>query len=124
MLANQVDSPLMNDSTSSNQFIKSPLILLVLVAILVIATLVAASEYFLRPQIESELKQKVTHSFAQAGLSIADIELSGRDVTLNGAVSSKLVAQKVENTTKQILGIRQIDNQIIIQKPLAETSKD
>ncbi|MCF6191048.1 MAG: BON domain-containing protein [Cocleimonas sp.] len=107
----------MNDSTSSNQFIKSPLILLVLVAVLVVATLVAASEYFLRPQIESELKQEITRSFVQAGFSIADINLSGRDVTLNGAVSSKLAAQKVENTTKQIWGVRQIDNQIIIKKP-------
>ena len=108
----------MNDSTSSDQFSKSPLIFLFLVAVLVVATLVAASEYFLRPQIESELKQKITRSFSQAGLSIADIKLSGRDVTLNGAVSSKFVAQKVENTTKQIWGVRQIDNRIIIQKSL------
>jgi len=106
----------MNDSTSPDRFSKSPLILLVLVAILVVGTLVAASEYFLRPQIESELKQKITRSFAQTGLSIADIKLSGRDVTLNGAVSSRSMAQKVENTTKQIWGVRQIDNQIIIQK--------
>ncbi len=86
-------------------------------AILVIATLVAASEYFLRPQIESELKQEITHSFVQAGLSVADIKLSGRDVTLNGAVASKFVAQKVENAAKQITGVRHINNQIIIQNP-------
>ncbi len=112
----------MNDSISSDRFSKSPLIFLLLVAILVVATLVAASEYFLRPQIESELKQEITHNVAQAGLSITDIKLSGRDVTLNGAVSSKLTAQKIENTTKQVWGVRQIDNQIIIQKPLAKAS--
>jgi len=123
MLANQSRTHLMNDSTSSDRFSKSPLIFLLLVAVLVVATLVAASEYFLRPQIESDLRQNITRSFSQAGLSIADIKLSGRDVTLKG-VASKLVAQKVENTTKQIWGVRQIDNQIIIQKPLSKTSKD
>lgn len=114
----------MNDSASSDRFSKSPLIFLLLLAILIVATLVAASEYFLRPQIESELKQEITRSFAQAGLSIADIKLSGRDVTLNGEVPSTFAAQKVENTTKQIWGVRQIDNQIIIQKPLSKISKD
>ena len=111
----------MNNPTSPDRFSKSPLILLFLVAVLVVATLVAASEYFLRPQVESELKQKIAHSFSQVGLSIADIKLSGRDVTLNGSVSSKLTAQKVENATKHIWGVRQIDNQIIIQKPLSES---
>ena len=106
----------MNDPTSSNRFSKSPLIFLLLVAILVVATLVVASEYVLRPQIESELKQKITRSFTQAGLAVEDIKLSGRDVTLNGEVSSTMTAQKAENTTKQIWGVRQIDNQIIIQK--------
>jgi len=108
----------MSNSTSSDHFPKSPLIFLLLVAVLVIATLVVASEYFLRPQIETELKQKITHNFTQAGLFVKDIKLSGRDVTLNGAVSSKFVAQEVENVTKQINGVRQINNYIIIQKPL------
>jgi len=106
----------MNDSTPEDQFAKSPLILLFLVAVLVVATLVVASEYFLRPQIESELKQKISLSFAKAGLLGTKVELSGRDVILNGSVSSKSTLQSVENTTKQIWGIRQVDNQIIVRK--------
>ena len=45
----------MNDSTEPERSAKSPLIFLLLIGILVISTLVVASEYFLRPQIESEL---------------------------------------------------------------------
>ncbi len=45
----------MNDSTEPERSTKSPLIFLLLIGILVISTLVVASEYFLRPQIESEL---------------------------------------------------------------------
>lgn len=101
----------MNDSTKSEQSGKSPLILLFLVAVLVIATLVVASNYFLRPQLETELRKEITHSFSQVGLGDTKIELSGRDVILNGAVSSK-----AENATKEIWGIRQVDNQIIIKE--------
>ena len=47
----------MNDSTEPKHFAKSPLIFLLLMGILVVSTLVVASEYFLRPQIESALEK-------------------------------------------------------------------
>lgn len=56
----------MNDSTKSNQSKKSPLVFLLLMGILVVATLVAASEFFLRPQMESALKDKITIASSQA----------------------------------------------------------
>lgn len=59
----------MKDLTKSDQLTKSPLIFLSLMGLLVIATLVVASEYFLRPQIEAELKKENTHSFAALGSS-------------------------------------------------------
>jgi len=48
----------------SDRFTKSPLIFLLLIGVLVISTLVVASEYFLRPQIEAELKKESTPRFA------------------------------------------------------------
>jgi hypothetical protein len=54
----------MNNLEKPEQFTKSPLIFLSLMGILVISTLVVASEYFLRPQIEAELKKEPTQRFA------------------------------------------------------------
>ncbi len=105
----------MDDSIPRNRFVKSPLVFLFLVSVLVVSTLVVASEYFLRPQIELELKQKITHRFAQVGLAKTNIELSGRDVILNGSVKSKDAVMRAERATKEIWGIRQVDNQILIK---------
>ena len=48
---------------------KRPLILLLLVGILVISTLVVASEYFLRPQIETELETYKLYQIKEQGAS-------------------------------------------------------
>nr|AJG37973.1 hypothetical protein [uncultured Gammaproteobacteria bacterium] len=45
-------------SVKSPKSPKSPLIFLLLIGALVISTLVVASEYFLRPQIEAQLKKR------------------------------------------------------------------
>ena len=54
----------MKDLDKSEQFTKSPLIFLLLIGLLVISTLVVASEYFLRPQLEAELKKETSQRFA------------------------------------------------------------
>ena len=59
----------MKDLEESEQFTKSPLILLFLMGVLVISTLVVASEYFLRPQIEAELKKESMQRFAVINIS-------------------------------------------------------
>ena len=59
----------MKDLEESNRLTKSPLIFLLLMGLLVISTLVVASEYFLRPQIEAELKKGSSQSFAVIGIS-------------------------------------------------------
>ncbi len=55
----------MNNSTESGRLAKSPFIFLILIGILVISTLVVASEYFLRPQIESELKKNSIYTIME-----------------------------------------------------------
>lgn len=99
---------------------KSPLVLLTTLGILVIATLVVASTYFLRPGIELELKNKLANNFAKAGLVNTMINISGRDVTLNGAVPNKAEALKAENAAKEIWGIRQVNNQLLIKNQSIE----
>ena len=54
----------MKDLDKPEQLTKSPLIFLLLMGVLVISTLVAVSEYFLRPQIEAELEKESTQRFA------------------------------------------------------------
>jgi hypothetical protein len=48
----------MDKPINTDRFVKSPLIFLFLVAVLVVSTLVVASDYFLRPQIEATLINK------------------------------------------------------------------
>lgn len=56
---------MMNDSTKPERFTKSPLIFLLLIGVLVVSTLVVASEYFLRPQIESALEKSNIHTIME-----------------------------------------------------------
>ena len=106
----------MNDSTQSDRPAKSPLVLLLLVGVLVIGTLVAASDFFLRPQLESELKKEITQNFSLAGFNNTKVELSGRDVILNGTVSSQAAIIRAESATKKIWGIRDVSNKLLITK--------
>ncbi len=71
----------MKELEESARFIKSPLIFLLLIGVLVISTLVVASEYFLRPQIEAELKKESIQHFAVTTTS----------ETLKKQASSKLI---------------------------------
>ena len=59
----------MKNLEASERFIKSPLIFLSLIGILVISTLVVASEYFLRPQMEAELKKESAQLFSVISIS-------------------------------------------------------
>jgi hypothetical protein len=99
---------------------KSPLVLLTSLSILVVATLVVASGYFLRPGIELELKKELISHFASTGFSSTIVHISGRDVILNGAVENKADALKAEKTAKEIWGVRQVDNQLLIKNQSVE----
>lgn len=106
--------------SKSQQSAKSPFVLLTSLGILVIATLVVGTTYFLRPSIEHELKEKLLHNFANAGFVNTIVNISGRDVTLHGNVQDKAEALKAENTAKETWGIRQVDNQLLIKNQSVE----
>jgi len=107
---------------TSQKYPKSPLVFLASVAVLTISTLVVASAYFLQPNIESELKNKLIQNFTAVGLSNRNttIKLSGRDVTLSGYVSTEHDAMKAEEVAKQVSGIREVNNQLMIKNQSTE----
>ena len=94
---------------------KSPLVLLFLLTLLVVSTLVTASAYFLRPSIETEIKQKVTKKIEEKGVSNMMVNVSGRDVTISGSVDTKEDSTKVEEMSSKVQGVREINNKLLIK---------
>lgn len=94
---------------------KSPLIFLGCMAVLIVATLVVASAYFLKPSIESELEDRLIKHFSLKGFDETQIEVSGRDVTLLGYVSDKAEAQQAEAIAREVSGIRTVENNLLIK---------
>ncbi len=94
---------------------KSPLVLLLLLTILVISTLITASAYFLRPSIETEIKEKVREKIEEKGLGNMVVDVSGRDVTISGYVDTKEKSSKVEKISSEVQGVREINNKLLIK---------
>jgi len=99
---------------------KSPMTLLLLIAILVIATLVMISNYFLRPGIELDLKQKVMTTLFQHKVFDAAIKVEGRDVTIIGITTDSQESKKVETEIQNITGVNQVDNKLLIKNQTIE----
>ena len=99
---------------------KSALLLLGTLGILIISTLIAISSYFLQPAIELDLKRKLIINFFKAGIDTSIIHISGRDITLNGSVSSKNNANIAEDLAKKISGVRQVKNNLSISNDITE----
>jgi len=99
---------------------KSPLTLLVLLGIMVIATLVVISDYFVRPGMEQDLTDKVTQGLHNQGLLNATVKVRGRDVMLSGSIPDSVNSKQAEEMIQQIQGIRQIDNNLVIKNQAIE----
>jgi len=94
---------------------KSPLVLLFLLTLLVISTLITASAYFLRPSIETEIKEKVIATIEEKGLGNMTIDVSGRDVTISGSVDTESDSSRVEKISSEVQGVREINNKLLIK---------
>ena len=99
---------------------KSPLTLLVLLAVMVIATLVVISNYFLRPSMEFDLTHKITKNLLSYGINNAVINVSGRDVTLTGSVLNHDESIKAVKLIRKNRDIRQVDNKLVIKNQTIE----
>lgn len=102
--------------TQSGSSPKSAFILLSIISIMVISTLVLISSYFLRPAIEINLKDQLVSSLSKAGLMNSMVRVSGRDVELHGAVSNINERIAAEEAAKQIWGVRQVENHLLVMK--------
>ena len=99
---------------------KSPLTLLVLLGLMVIATLVVISNYFLRPSMEMNLTRNITSNLIKSGIEGASITVSGRDIILEGAVQSEADIVKVERLIQENWDIRQLENKLVIKNQTIE----
>lgn len=93
---------------------KSPLTLSLLIACLVIATMVMISNYFFKPGLEQDLRNKVISKLLFKNLLDPEIKIVGRTVILNGMVPDEGEAEKIEAEIQSISGIRHIDSQLLI----------
>ncbi len=65
-------------------------------------------------RVESTIKTLVENQISQANLKDVKVAVSGRDVTLSGDLTDRSKATKAEQTTKSVLGVRNVNNRINI----------
>ena len=94
---------------------KSPLMLSLILASLVIATLVMISNYFFRPGLELDLKNKILSKQYSHQLLNPNIKVEGRDVILKGIARNKFEAAKIEAEIQSVSGIHDVDSRLLIQ---------
>ena len=95
---------------------KSPFTLLFLISLLVISTLVVVSNYFFRPGLESDLRNKIISKLYSHNVFNAAIKVEGRDVTIDGIATNELESNKLEMDVQNISGINRVQNNIKINK--------
>jgi len=93
---------------------KSPLTLLLLIACLVISTLVVISNYFFRPGLELDLRNRIVSKLYSYRLHNPVIKVEGRDVILNGIARNKSEAETIEAEIQSISGIHRVENKLLI----------
>jgi outer membrane protein OmpA-like peptidoglycan-associated protein len=81
-----------------------------MIAVLVIATLSTVAVIFKRPAIETDLLQRTRQALTEANLPVDKITFRGRDGILQGAVSSKEQAARLQDVVQQVYGVRDVDN--------------
>ena len=80
-----------------------------------ISTLVMISNYFFRPGLEQDLKNRILSTLYSHNISNAVVKVEGRDVILNGIALNNHQAQKLEAEIQSISGIHQIENKLSIE---------
>ena len=99
---------------------RSSFLFLITIGALVISTLVFFSAYFVKPLVETELKNKLLTSFTRLGITSNLVKISGRDITLSGSVKNKEESIMAENAALAIQGIRQVNNKLLIKNQTIE----
>lgn len=93
----------------------SPFVLVFIISLLVVFTLVVATRFFLLPNVEMQLSQKIEKTLKGNATGKLFINISGRDVNVRGLVESKLEKINVENLISKVSGVRHINSEILIK---------
>ena len=94
---------------------KSPVTVLFLITVLIISTLVMVSNYFFRPGLESDIKNRIISALYSHAIFNAVIDVNGRDVVLKGITPNPVEAKKIENDIKNIKGVNQLYSKLVIE---------
>jgi len=70
------------------------------------------SNYFLRPGLELDLKNKIISTLYSHNIFNAVIEVKGRDVYLSGITPNALEANKIEADIQSISGVNQLKSRL------------
>ena len=99
---------------------KSPLTLLLLIGVLIIATLIVISNYFLRPGLELNIREAVSKNLREGGMKTVKVSVEGRNVLLQGYIHKNTDSIKAENIVSNILGVHQVENQLVVKNQTNE----
>lgn len=93
--------------------------LVVFLVLLIAATLSVFAILFKQSDIETDLLQRTRQALSEAGLPADGIRFQGRDGILSGAVVDENVATQLENTIRQVYGVRNVENRVEIAQTAA-----
>ena len=91
---------------------------LLLLGLIGLALLCVLCPYCRVPAIEEDLHGKALPGIDEADLGAKIVSISGRDITLSGAVPSQAVADGIEAGITEIAGVRVVHNQLEIERVL------
>lgn len=90
------------------------MVLLLVVSLLVISTLVVLSNYFLRPGLELDLRNRVISTLNAHNISNAKINVEGRNVVLSGFANNLLEAKQIGSEVEKISGVSYVKNKLVV----------
>lgn len=99
---------------------KSPFTLLFLIAVLIISTLVMVSNYFFRPGLESDLKNRIHSMLYSHDIFNAVIDVNGRDVVLKGITPNSSEAKKIEEDVQNISGVNRLHSKLEVDTDISK----
>lgn len=73
------------------------------------------SNYFFRPGLESDLKNKIITTLYSHHIFNAAIDVNGRDVVLKGITPNLKEAKKIEADIQKITGVNHLQSKLLIK---------
>jgi osmotically-inducible protein OsmY len=81
---------------------------------------VVISNYFLRPGLESSIKDQVQGNLSEGGIKTVKVSVEGRNVLLEGFTLNHSDWMKAESIVNKIQGINQVENLLVVKNQTTE----